>query len=103
MREHAFLGSALVLGLAIFGCSGTVASACNRPDGCRGYGYAPGAYGYYAPPAAYYAPPPAYYAPPPAYGAYAAPPAYYAPPPVYYGLTYGHYWPRTLRRRFSPL
>lgn len=87
MREHARLGSAIVLGLAIVACSGLAASACSRPDGCRGYAYAPGAYAY-APPAAYYAPPPMYYAPPPrAYGYYAAPPGYYAPPPVYYGLT----------------
>jgi hypothetical protein len=89
-----------VLTLAVVACSGTPASACNRPDGCRSYGYAPGAYGY-APPVAYYAPPPIYYAPPPpAYGYYAPPPAYFGPP-VY--ASYGYYWPRTLRRRFSPL
>ena len=107
MREHAPVGLALALG--IVACSGTDASAaCNlRDGGCRGYGnYAPRAYGY-APPVAYYQAPRLYYAPPPAY--FAAPPAYYyAPPAAYYGppvyAGYGYNpWPRTLRRRFSPL
>ncbi len=55
---------------------------------------------YYQAPRLYYAPPPAYFAAPPAY--YYAPPAAYYGPPVYAGYGYNP-WPRTLRRRFSPL